>query len=163
MSQTEMIMQGAIAQIREELDDHRQGINDNTNEVQANHEYIVSVESKLDFLMKRIDELELLLKGKKTASSFNVQPLNSREKEVFLVLYSLTNSQPFTTYKDIAKKLGMNENLVACYMTNMLEKGIPVVKKYSDGKVYLTLDKDFREVQARENIVGVNTLLTYWE
>jgi DNA-binding CsgD family transcriptional regulator len=93
---------------------------------------------------------------------FEIQPLTKREKEVFYALYVLTEEKRYTTYKAVARRACYSENLVASYITNLIEKGIPIVKKYANRTAYLSLNPDFREIQAKENIVGVNTLLTHW-
>ncbi len=89
-------------------------------------------------------------------------PLTNREKEVFMAIYSLGEMQPCMSYKQLAKKLCTSESLVASYITNIIEKGVPIVKKYDAGIAYIKLDDLFRQVQAKENLVGVNTVLSYW-
>lgn len=148
--------------IKEELDDHRVAINENTTEIEANFEYIRALEQKIEALAKKVVELSALANGKKEQKTFLFSPLSNKEKEVFFVLYSQTQTQPFTTYKELGKKLNMSDSLVANYITNMLEKGIPLVKRYSEGVVFLKLDDEFKELQAKKNLVGVNTLLTCW-
>ena len=71
-------------------------------------------------------------------------------------------TKTYTTYREIARKIALSESLVGSYVTNLIEKGIPVVKKYGDGRVYLRLEDDFRREQAKNNIAGVNTRLTRW-
>ena len=148
--------------LREELDDHREAINENANELASLHEYVQSVEKKVDLLLQRFDAIEQVLNIKKTDCIYPITALNPKEKEVFFALYSKTETAPFVCYKDLSRALSMSESLVAGYVTNIMEKGIPVVKKYSKGKVYLKLKEDFREIQARENVVGVNSLLRCW-
>jgi len=150
-----------LDQVREELDDHRVSINENTNELQSNHSYLALIERKMDKLAERLDEITLLVKGKHQTSNFTITPLNQKEKDVFFGLYSLTEGRE-TTYKEIARKLCQTDTLVGSYITNMIEKGIPVLKTYRKGIIYLQLDDEFRKIQAKQNIVGLNTRLTYW-
>lgn len=147
---------------REELDDHRSAINENTNEIQAGHEYFEALNNKLDKLSSRLDELTIIVKGKKEVSKFKFAPLTKREKEVFQTLFFLCELAPYATYREIARKLCTSESLTAQYITNMVEKGIPVMKKYHEGKVYLRIDPVFRDLQLKENIVGLNSLLSNW-
>ncbi len=148
--------------IKEELDDHRVAINENTTEIEANYEYFRALEKKIDILSKLVSELTLAGQWKKETKAFSFAPLSVKEKKVFSALYEQTQIQPFTTYNDLAKKLDMSDSLVASYVTNMLEKGVPIIKKYSEGVAYLKLDDEFRQIQAKKNIVGVNSLLSYW-
>ncbi|MBD3361633.1 winged helix-turn-helix transcriptional regulator [Candidatus Woesearchaeota archaeon] len=147
---------------REELDDHREAINENTNEIQASHEYFEALNNKLDKLSARLDELTLLVKGKKEDKNFNFSPLTKREKEVFQTLLLLCEMAPCTTYREIARRLAMSDALVAQYITNMIEKGIPIVKKYYENKVFLKIDPDFRDLQLKQNVLKIDSLLTNW-
>lgn len=156
----------AFEQIKEQFEDHLESINENTNEIHSNFEYLCELDRKIDKLSERIDELNHLMRqqsGEKTEKkSFKLQPLTKKEKEVFYALYILTEQKRYTTYKDISKRVCYSEDLVASYITNLIEKGVPIVKKYTNKIAYLALDHEFRQIQAKENIVGVNTLLTHW-
>lgn len=148
--------------VREELDDHREAINEGANETQATFQFVQLLNDKIERLAERVDELTLLVKGKRERPEFNITPLNGREKELFLVLYTITEAKTYATYREIARKLAWSESLVGSYVTNLIEKGVPVLKKYADGTVYLRLEEDFRREQARNNIVGVDSRLTRW-
>ena len=154
----------ALEQIRDQFEDHLETINDNTNELHASFDYIGQVELKLDKLTEKVDELSMLLKKQQGIDDkpFHFEPLTNREKEVFFALYTLSQDRHFVTYKDIARKLCDSESLVAAYITNLMEKGIPVKKKYVSRVALLSLDPRFRELQAKENIVGLNSKLTHW-
>lgn len=148
--------------MREELDDHRLAINENTDELTATNEFVSEISKRLDKLTERVDELTLLLKGQKEQKSFSVQPLTNREKEVFHALYVLTESQPYASYEQIAKRSGMTKELVIGHLVCMIQKGVPVLKKFDGSTVFMRLDPAFRQKQAQENIVGLNSLLTGW-
>lgn len=143
--------------IREEFDDHLESINDNTNEIQANYEYITKIDEKLRKISEKLDQMELWMfqTGGVVVKEDDDQhlDLNEKEKRAFLIIY--TASQP-VTYSLIAEALNENEFLIRGYVTNMLEKGIPIQKKYRGRQVYLSLDKEFKEKQAKHNIVGIN-------
>lgn len=147
---------------REELDDHREAINENTNEIQAGHEYFESLSNKLDKMSSRLDELTMIVKGKKDGKAFQFSPLSKREKEVFQALFFLCELAPYATYREIARRLCISEVLAAQYVTNMIEKGIPILKKYHENKVFLKLEPAFRDLQLKENVVGLNSLLSNW-
>ncbi|MEM4756338.1 MAG: hypothetical protein QW594_04360, partial [Candidatus Woesearchaeota archaeon] len=91
----------AFSLIKEELQEHLDAINENTNEIQYVHEQVELVKEKIEKLTSRLDELELLL-GMQDAAIFqptkrmhaehpNQYPqfseLSRQEKEVFLLLY----------------------------------------------------------------------------
>jgi len=156
----------SFEQIKEQFEDHLETINENTNEIQSNFEYMCDLDRKIDKLGERIDQLTNLIREQKGESTekktFTIQPLTKKEKEVFYALYVLTEHRKYATYKEISRIARFSENLVASYLTNLIEKGIPVVKKYANRTAYLSLNPEFRELQTTENIVGVNTLLTHW-
>ena len=155
-------MQAIVEGLREELDDHREAINENTNELQANHEYIRSVEEKLDKLHGRIEELFLLIKGASTEAKLEIQPLTKREQEVFQALYIVGEGVPFVNYRQLAKKLSTSEALVSGFITNLVQKGVPIVKKYDNGQAFVQLEPKFRQKQAKDVVIGLNSLLSHW-
>jgi DNA-binding NarL/FixJ family response regulator len=155
-------VKNVLEAFREELDDHRESINENTNEIQASHEYFEALNNKLDNLSERLDELTLLVKGKKEGKNFNFSPLTKREKEVFQALLILSEMAPYVTYREIARRLAITDSLVAQYVTNMIEKGIPILKKYHENKVFLKIDKDFRDLQLKKNVLKIDALLSNW-
>ena len=79
-----------------------------------------------------------------------------------MALYTLGELQPFVSYKQLARRLCTTDAVVASFITNLIEKGVPVLKKYDNNIAYLKLEDQFRQRQAKENLVGVNTLLSYW-
>jgi biotin operon repressor len=155
-------MQSILEGLREELDDHREAINENTNELQANHEYIHAVEEKLDKLHARIEELFLLVSGKSSETKAAIQPLTKREQEVFQAVYVVGEGVPFVSYNQLARKLGISEALISGFITNLIEKGVPVLKKYDAGQAFVQLEPKFRQKQAKEVVIGLNSLLAQW-
>lgn len=156
-----------ISSIRGELDEHRDAINENTNEIQSNHEFLCDLDEKLNKLNEKVELLLSMLAQKKADSApetkrFVVAPLTKREKELFITLYTLCEDGKIVTYRLLSEKSGFSESLISSYIASFIAKGIPLSKRYDDGVVVLNLDSNFREAQAKENIVGVNTLLSYW-
>lgn len=143
----------ALSQIKEELDEHLEAINANTNEIQTNYEFLCRLESKIDKLNERLDELQILMKPEQEKKKTLIHPLTKHEKEVFLVLYEA--GENFVTYLEIGKHLGLPEHLVGDYVMNLIAKGIPMVKRYINNKSYIKIDTEFRNLQTRENIVGI--------
>lgn len=148
--------------MREELDDHRMAINENTDELTATNEFSNELARRLDKLTERVDELTLLIKGKKEEKNFSIQPLTSKEKGVFHALYVLTESQPYASYEQVARKTLLTKGIVMDHVTSMIQKGVPVLKKLDSTTVFLKLDQDFRQIQAKKNVIGLNSLLTAW-
>jgi len=144
-----------FSEIKDEFDEHRETINQNTNEIQANYEYLCRLDAKIDKLGERIDELTMCMQPETV--KYNIKHLTTREKEVFLALYAAEEAEG---YKDIARKIGLNENLVICYISNLISKGVPINKRYAGSEVMLSLDAQFKEHQMKENIIGINETLS---
>lgn len=152
-----------LQQFREELDDHRDAINENTVELQSNYELFRELNSRIEKLSERFDELYLLVKGKREPQKFIISPLTQKEKTVFSALYSATQNGVSASYMQIARMVSFPEQLVSSYVASMLEKGVPIVKTFSGGTVFLFLDADFRQEQTKKNILDIETPLTYWQ
>ena len=150
-----------ITKIKHELDEHLQAINENTNEIAANYEYIGEIENKLEKLCARIDEIQMCIESNSgitfaKRNNFDVKRLNRREQEVFLVIYTLEEEKGSLTYDDIAEKLNISYELAGSYVTSMIEKGVPIIKRYINSKPYIRLDPEFKTLQAKENILQLS-------
>lgn len=139
-----------LSSIREEIDDHLAAINDNTQEIQSNFAFLLELDSKIDKLAQRLDKIDLMLAEK--PQKLEVKPLNHPEKQVFCVLY--TEEAPLT-YEDIANKTGLSPAMVREYISALIEKGVPLTKTYYQTRPFLKLDKEFKEIQAKENLINL--------
>jgi len=150
-----------FGQIKEEFEDHLEAINQNTDEIQSNYSYLCEIDSKINKLNERLDQIELFLKqnsGLKIEEKpvFNISPLTKREQELFLVLYTLDNLKDDLTYKDLAKKAGLTEQIAMGYVDNLVRKGVPVTRKIINNRMCLNLNPYFKRLQAKENILHLN-------
>ncbi len=144
----------ALKGVREEFDDHRDSINDNTYEIEANYELLCKLDAKVDGLQEQLERLQLFLSSQKTAMRPSIE-LDEKEKEVFLILYTASSESPLT-YRNIAAAVKESEFLVRGYITSMIEKGVPVQKRYVSDAAYISLDSSFKDLQARQNIVKLS-------
>ena len=154
-------LKSEFTRIRHEFEEHLQAINENTNEIAANYEYICELESKLDRLSERVDNIQMYLEANSNISiakrsDFDVKRLNRMEQQVFLVIYTLEEEKGGITYEDIAKKLKISDQLAGNYVTSIIEKGVPILKRYINSKPYLRLDPEFKTLQAKENILQLS-------
>jgi hypothetical protein len=149
----------AFSQVKDEFEDHLIAINENTNEIQANYELVCNVDQKLNKLSERLDRIEIFLQkhGLKMEEKEEFSPgqLSRREQEIFLVLYTMEEIKGSVTYIDIAKKVCLPEDIVANYVSNIIQKGIPIIKKYKSNQAHLTLNPRFKSLQAKENILKI--------
>ena len=153
-------LSGVLSEVREELNDHLEAINENTNETQSNFEYLCELDSKIEKLNERIDQISLFLHRHglqvEKKPDFTFQRLSKREQEVFLVLYTLDGGSDKITYSDLAKRTCLTEAIIMGYIDNMIRKGIPIVRKHIHNSTYLKLNPHFRNLQAKQNILCLN-------
>lgn len=147
-----------ISEMRNEFEDHLIAINENTNEIQLNYEFSCELDTKIERLNERLDKIELFLKnfGYKAEEEpkYNIQPLTKKEQEVFLILYTHEEKGPIS-YAEIARKLCLTEELVCSYIQSIVSKGVPINKRYIDNKAFIRLDKKFKDLQTKKNILKI--------
>lgn len=159
-------LKSSFNNIKEEMDIHLDSINENTSEINANFDYLLKLEGKVDKLSERIDDLHMMMEefiGMPSKSSFKDQfaniTLTNREQEVFMTLYPLIHQESLS-YSEIAKKLGFTISLVDRFVKDLIMKGIPIIKKYNDNLLLLSLDEEFKNLQAKENVLNINENIT---
>lgn len=157
--ETNIQLHEAFSQIRDEFEDHLTAINENTNEIQSNYELLCNIDQKLNKLTERLDKIELFLQnyGLKTEEKEQFKPirLSKREQEIFLILYTLEEVKGSVTYIDIARRISLPEDIIASYISNMIQKGVPIIKKYISNETHLSLNPKFKALQAKENILQI--------
>ena len=147
-----------IEQLKEEFNEHLDAINENTNEIQANYTYASELDKRIGKLNDKVDEISMMLKHFMAKSNFIdekkpfVQQLSQAEKKIFLVLYT---SENLLSYKDLAVSSDITEPLVSQYITSLIEKGVPLVKQYVGGKPLIGLTANFKELQAKSNLINL--------
>jgi hypothetical protein len=160
-AEIEGALKSSFGKVKVEFEDHLDAINQNTNEIQGNYEYLCEIDNKINKLSERLDEITMLLKQhnvivEEEKPSFEVKALSKKEKEVFLALYTLEDDKGSVTYADMSRRSALPVELLQAYVTNLIEKGVPIVKRYINNIVYLKLDDRFRDAQTKENIVGLD-------
>lgn len=150
----------AFLKIKDDLEEHLDGINQNTNEIQSNYEYLCKLGQKLDAIKERLEAVQVRLNELDTGEKPGRIDLSHEEKKVFLTIYKYSTPKRFISYSDVSKKLGIPISLVRFFITNLIEKDVPIVKKYRNREVLVGLDDEFRELQAKENIVNINESIT---
>lgn len=141
---------GDLKNIISSLEDHLQSINDNSAEIQSLFDYLQELELKMDRLSTRLDEVQI---QHEHMIKKDVQPLNHLEKQIFLVLYT---DEFAMTVKDICEKTKLPSSVVQERINTIISKGVPLVRSYVDKQVYIQIDGQFKERQAKENLVNLS-------
>lgn len=158
------VLKSELISIKEELEDHLSSINESSDEIEHNYSYIMELESRIGLIEKKVDAILNAL-SKITSVDIEVQKkeirLSEQEKDLFMVFYS---SERALNYTDLCEKIGRSESYVRYYMNNLIAKGVPIRRhgrcESSDSKAYFTLDPEFRELQAKSNILNIGRVLT---
>ena len=149
----------AFTKVKEELEDHLSAINENTNEIQSNYEYTCELESKIEKLTERVEQLQLTVYGQIQAQNQKISEkmsnLSNDEKNVFKAIYSLEEENGSVTFEDIASESQFTSEEVSKIISSLMEKEVPISKKIIDNKPYLKIDKDFKRLQAKENVLNI--------
>lgn len=151
----------ALKDTKTELDEHLDAINQNTSEIQTSYECMNEINERLEKLAERVESMEMFLQkyGSFTAveKSFEVKPLTKTEQHVFLVIYALEDEKGLVSYADICRRTGLPAYVVSEYIARLVEKGIPLLKKYVNNVSYIRLNPEFKRLQAKENILCIDT------
>jgi hypothetical protein len=157
-------LKNELVSIREELEDHLSSINESSDEIEHNYSYLMELDGRISLIEKKLDSVLSAL-SKLTNVDVEVKRreinLTDQEKETFMVFYS---SERALNYEDLCSKTGKSESYIRSCVNNIIEKGVPI-RRHSrsgsaDNKVYFTLDRAFRELQAKSNILNIGHVLT---
>jgi hypothetical protein len=149
IAEMEKNIRTAFSKIKEEMEDHLQAINENSSETQSVYDCIAELEEKLDKLNERIDSLHLMFRSLRPDYE-----LSKKEKKVYLVINSI-GEKCALSYADVSRKLNMNELEVRSCVASMIEKGIPILISEIENKTFFNIDKKFKDIQQRENILNI--------
>lgn len=146
--------------IREEFEDHLDSINRNTEEIQSNFDYLKHIESRIDRFEAKLENLQMQFSRFSGIHlvedvDFSSIKLEEEEERIFLFLYT-SPSDKLISYKHVAEGLRISEFLVRGYVTNLIEKGVPVRKRCVNNEVLLELDSRFKELQTKRNIINID-------
>ena len=147
-----------LSRINEELTDHLNSVNQNTGEIQLNHDSAIELDAKINKLNEKMAQILLTLEEltKKQIDfkdeKITLKPLSNNERKIFLTLYT---SEQALSYNQLSQKTSFSDSLVADFIKGMIKKGIPLVKEYINGEARVSLDTEFKELQAKENLLTI--------
>jgi len=136
-------------EVQQQFEEHLSAINENTYEIQSLFDYVHEVEQKLDRLCQRVEQMQLM----QPPPAPKTLALTQMEKQVFLALY--TEETPLC-FKEIAVKTGLPASLVPDCISSLVNKGVPFIRLFYGDKFFLRLDPQFKELQAKNNIINLS-------
>src|SRR3989344_3362713 len=148
-------------ELRQELDEHLDVINENTDEIEGNFSYLINLEKRMKFLEQRLEKFEKTLskvapleEQKREKKQIHI---TDNEQDVFLVIY---NSPKAVDYAHVARTLRKSETYVRYQINGLISKGVPVMRHIINRRNYFSLDIEFKEMQCKENILNLSRTLT---
>ncbi|MFH1637712.1 MAG: HTH domain-containing protein [Candidatus Woesearchaeota archaeon] len=82
--------------------------------------------------------------------------LSRQELMTFLAVYQLEEDDGKVTYASIAKKLKLTEGCIRTYVSSLIKKGIPVVKKRVNNKlILLFVSPEFRDLGLKKELMQI--------
>ncbi|MBW2971762.1 hypothetical protein KY359_01875 [Candidatus Woesearchaeota archaeon] len=145
-----------VERIRQDLEEHFEAINANTNEQEIQNSFICEIDNRLNKVEEKVDELHFLLKQLVLRAKLSVE-LSKDEQRVFLILYT---HEKFMKPDEIGLKAFLEKELVEEALTSMMDKGLPFEREILDGAVYFRMNKDFKLRQAKESIIKIDADVT---
>ncbi len=136
-------------EIRQQLDEHLSTINENTSEVQALFDYLKEIDTKLDKLSQRVEQVE---QSNRVVEKKSIS-LTQIERQTFIALY--TEESPLS-YPEIAVKANLPLSLVPECISSLIEKGVPFIRSFYGDKLFLKIDQKFKDLQAKENMINLS-------
>jgi DNA-binding CsgD family transcriptional regulator len=143
----------SFKKIKQELNSYLDTINQNTNEIQSNYEFLIEIDKKIETFSDRLDELTMMINPKAAFNNYKFD-LSLREQEVFLVMYAINKKMSADA---IAKRLGLTLDKTNVYLYGLINKKVPLNKEYHNGRLFFFLDESFRALQARQNIIKIDS------
>jgi hypothetical protein len=146
----------AFDSIKDEFSEHLDAINGNTSEIRDTHEYVCELDSKIEKLTEKIDNISFFLNELKSQKDLIVS-LSPHEQKVFLVLYLEHSPLPFF---ELVKRTQLPDAMVERILKSLVDNNIPVISQKIQGTELFALDPKFKEKQARENIIKIDEAVT---
>lgn len=146
----------AFKRVKDEFSEHLETINQNTNEIQTHYEYLCELDSKIEKISQRMDEMQMFLEHQKQdiAQEVPKPSLTETEQKVFMALYTAEDS--LLSYADLSLKLNLSEIMVRNYIHNLMQKNVPIIRNNDGEKILLSLDPEFKRLQATENVLKIS-------
>ncbi len=154
----------AFSKVKTEMDEHRESINANTNEIQTMYEYICKLESQIESMKERFDEMSMFYATTGSPrdlkeEEYSLRSAEDNEKEAFLALYS--SSEHHCALSDLARRIGRDVDQTTTLFQSLANKGVPI-KLYSvNNEKFLYLDPEFKGLQAKHNIMEISQSMAH--
>lgn len=152
LSKVKQDMGSEVQQLKEECEDHLQAINENTEELANVQNSLDLTDQKIEKLNSRIDNIHLMFNQILWQTKIRID-LDVQEQMVFQLLCSHND---FLTGTFMAEKIQLPTAVMRETITALIDKGVPVVLRESDGSIFVRLEPEFRKLQRANKIIKIN-------
>lgn len=159
LSDMEKNVKESFRNLKSELEDHLDSINDNTNEV----EYFAELMMEFDNRLTRLENTIYSMTGKLNQilpddNNPKAAKLTDKEADIFQTIFRSEN-EPIAL-NEISRQTSITENSVKKIIQNMIEKQIPIISTDTTTGRYFYVEEGFREKQLKFNVLNLSTNLT---
>ena len=138
-----------FVKVKKAIEEHLFAINENSLEISSLFDYLQDVEEKMDRLSARLDQLQL----SSVPSEKKIGSLTERERLLFAQLYT---AEKALSYHDLAKRCNCSHSEVSSGINSLASKGVLFSRQLLHKKMLISLDSNFKERQAKENLVNLS-------
>ncbi|MBU2589188.1 MAG: hypothetical protein KKB39_00320 [Nanoarchaeota archaeon] len=79
--------------------------------------------------------------------------LARQELLAFLTLFNIEEELTNVTYADIGKRMGISDGCVRTYISSLIKKGLPIMKKrFNNRVIYLSIFPEFRALNPKKEL-----------
>lgn len=101
-------------------------------------------------------KLELSLKNAENNLNFIFSKLTKQELKAFLTIYQLEDEGINVTYFHISNHMKLSESCTRAYISSLLKKGCPIIKKKVNNKLTLIfVKKEFKTLNLKEKLISL--------
>ena len=143
-----------FSKIKEEFEDHLESINQNTIEIQSSFDYLSRLAGSVEKIEQRLARLEN--RTERTEKPAETVVLTRDEEEVYALLLDSSKQHRLLTYEHIARSIESSKTFSAHLIANLVDKGVPIVKKFSNGDVFLEIESTFIEHESTIKVVTID-------
>ena len=103
---------------------------------------------------KRLFDEDFKIFKHKINETFN--KLTKQELRVFMTIYQFSEEERAVSYFDLADKLSLSENCIRSYVSSLVRKGLPIIKRKVNNKLtFLAIEKDFKNLNLRHKLINL--------
>lgn len=143
----------------EDIELERESIDFNPKRIEnkENHEKIdIDLLNNNQIIKQKKQYKTLKFQGLRKEIEDLFENLSKQELLTFLTIYQLEEDKINVTYSHIANKLNLSEGCIRTYVSSLIKKGAPIIKKkYNNKLILLKVSSDFRALNLKKQLMAI--------